>query len=46
MLQLQQHHESTGEMLKMKRETVSVPVAADNERLMEDQLELDVSDVL
>lgn len=45
MLQLQQHYESTGEMLKIKRDTVSVPVAADNERLMEDQLELDVSDV-
>lgn len=44
-LQLQQHYQSTGEVLRLRRESVSVPVAADNERLLEEQLELDISDV-
>jgi len=45
MLQLQKHYESTGEVLRLKRNNISVPVAADNDRLSDDQLELDISDV-
>lgn len=45
MLQLKQHHDTTGEVLKLKRECVSVPVVADNEDLQDDQLEFNVSDI-
>lgn len=45
VVQLQEHFETTGDLLKLKREQLSVPVIADNECLREDQLELDISDV-
>lgn len=45
IVQLQKHFDATGEVLKFKQESISVPVVNANERLTEDELELNTSDI-
>lgn len=42
--QLEQHYKTTNEVLKLKRDSIQVPVLNDNDRIADEELELEITD--